>query len=708
MNFHRPPVFRLLCLLALLPAAGLHAAEPTAPVEPAGLEIVWDPYGIAHVFAPNEAALFFGYGFAQMHSHGDLVLKLYGESRGRAAEYWGKDYIANDRWVRTHDVAGRAERWLAEQTPAFRTNLEAFAAGMNAYAARHPEALDAERARALPITAADVIGHFHRIVHFSYLSSFARVRAAAQDYEPVMGGIESNAWAITPARTDGHETILLMNPHLPWRDWYTYYEIRLTAPGIDLYGASQIGFPVLRFCFSDTHGFTQTVNGINAADLYALTLTEDGEKWILDGTPHSFETREEILRVRQPDGTLEDEPLTVRHSIHGPVVWDEDGLTLALRVAALDRPHLIEQYWQMALAPDFEAYQAQLRRLEVPTFNITYADREGNVMYLFNGTLPRRPEGDWDWTGIVPGDTRATLWTDYHPYEDLPKVINPPTGWVQNTNDPPWTSTWPRALDPDAFPAYTAGREHTFRSTRSLRFLTDPTPLTFERVTTLQGDTRLEGADRLLPPLAAAVATHPSPEAIEALTVLLAWDRHVEPESTGAVLYANWAGRVMGNVFNDRSQLALQQDPANPFETPGGLADPAAAVDHLVAAATEVRERHGRLDIPWGEVHRIRRGPHDLPARGSSGGLGSFHVNNFGPPGDDHTREVTFGETFAAIIAWGPDGLRANLRLSYGNASQPGSPHAHDQIPHLADRTFRELQRDRAHLEAHATRHDRF
>ncbi|MCC5842012.1 MAG: penicillin acylase family protein [Opitutales bacterium] len=694
------PALLAACLLALTPSARADV--------PAGLEILWDPFGIAHVYAPDEAALFFGYGFAQMHSHGDLVLKLYGESRGRAAEYWGREYIRNDRWVRTHDVAGRAARWLEEQTPAFRANLEAFAAGMNAYADRHPEALDAERQRALPITAADVIGHFHRIVHFSYLSSFARVRAAVQDYEPAMGGIESNAWALAPARTGGIETILLMNPHLPWRDWFTYYEIRLTAPGIDLYGASQIGFPVLRFCFSDTHGFTQTVNGINAADLYALTLTDDGQSWLYDGEARPFETREETLRVRQPDGSLTEEILPVRHSIHGPVVWDDDGLTLALRVAALDRPHLIEQYWQMALAPDFEAYQAQVRRLEVPTFNITYADREGNVMYLYNGTLPKRPPGDWDWTGIVPGDTSATLWTEYHPYEDLPKVINPPTGWVQNTNDPPWTSTWPRILDPDTFPSYTAGREHTFRSTRSLRFLTDPEPLTFDRVRHLQGDSRLEGADRLLPPLAAAVAVHSSPEAVDALNVLLRWDRRVDPQSGGAVLYANWVARLMGTTFNDRSQLALAQDPADPFTTPGGLADPAHAVRELLAAAAETRTRHGALDVPWGDVHRIRRGPHDLPARGSSGGLGSFHVNNYGPPGDDHTREVVFGDTFVAIVGWSDEGLRADLRLSYGNASQPGSPHAHDQVELLARNTFRSLIRSRAYLESHHTRRDQF
>ena len=693
-------LLRLLLALFTLGLAALSAKEA---------EILWDAKGVPHIYAEDQRSLFAGYGFAQMHSHGNLVLKLYGESRGRSAEYWGKDYLENDRWVRLNEVPERAARWLEQQDPAFRRNLEAFATGINTYAERHPEALDPERRRVLPITAADVIGHFHRIVHFSYFITAAGAEAIGKGRAAPAVAALSNAMALAPARTGGG-TLLLMNPHLPWRDWYTYYETHLVAPGINLYGASQIGFPVLRFCFSATHGFTQTVNNLDGADLYRLSPLGSG--YLYDGVEKPWETRSTILKIRQPDGTFAEETLTTRSSLHGPVVYDKDGVTLALRVAALDRPHLIKQYWDMALAPDFTAYQTAVRQLQVPTFNITYADRAGNVMYLYNGTLPRRPAGKYDWANIVPGDTSATLWTAYHSYEELPKVINPPTGWVQNTNDPPWSSTWPSVLNPDDFPSYTAGRTHTFRTTRALRLLTKPGPLDRVGLERLQLDTHLEGADRLLPDLFAAAEAAPassnSPEVAEAIALLRAWDRTVEPTSTGGVLYAAWINKLMGPTYNDRKNLAVAQTVADPFATPRGLADPNTALTMLADAARDVKKAYGRLDPPWGEVHRLRRGEVDLPARGASGGLGSFHVVDYGPPDKNGQRAATRGDTFVAVVEWSKAGeLKADVRLSYGNSSQPGSPHATDQLADLAAGRFRPAKVDRAQIEPEVERRDR-
>ena len=100
-----------------------------------GVEILWDKFGVAHVYAKNAEGLFFGYGYASMQSHGDLILKLYGESRGRSAEYWGPGTndanLKLDRWVRTNGVPERGEQWYRQQTPEFRKNLDAWAAGMN-------------------------------------------------------------------------------------------------------------------------------------------------------------------------------------------------------------------------------------------------------------------------------------------------------------------------------------------------------------------------------------------------------------------------------------------------------------------------------------------------------------------------------------------------------------------------------------------------
>lgn len=700
----------------------LFAGPLLVSAAPRGIEILWDKFGVAHVYARDFEGVMFGYGYAQMQSHGNLVLKLYGESRGRAAEFFGEkdpepafaggtDNLANDRWVQLNDAPERAQQWFDAQTPEFQRGLTAFADGMNAYAERHPDALDPARRRVLPITPVDPLLHVHRIVHFAYLSSMSRVEAAAKSQRAgeINDTRESNAWAIAPTRSASGKSLLLMNPHLPFGDWYTYYETHLVAPaaGINLYGSSQIGFPMLRFVFSDFLGFTQTVNSIDASDLYRLTLKDGG--YVFDGAVKPFETTTKTLKVRQSDGSLREEPLVVRKSIHGPVVWDRDGVTLAIRTAALDRPYLIEQYWKMALARSFADYEAQLRRLQVPTFNITYADREGHIMYFYNGTLPKRPSGDLKtWAGIVPGDTSATLWTDIHPYEELPKVTDPSTGWVQNTNNPPWLGTYPATLDPKAFPPYLADTSLSFRTMSSLRMLHENTSVTWDEFVADKHSTHLELADRVLDDLIAAAEQHGTPRAREAAVVLRAWDRRTENDSRGALLFEAFAKKFLGPALTNRSGFAVAADWTQPFTTPRGLKDSAKAVAQLDEAAAETLQKYGALDAAWGDFRRYVIGDIDLPGNGADGNLGAFRVMRYAPVSKGAAQQkAVFGDTFVALVEFG-DPVRAQVLTSYGNSSQPGSPHATDQLPLLSGKQLRPALLDRAAIEAALEHRDVF
>ena len=722
LMIHRPAFWRVFALAVIVVSAFVRVSAASST----GVEVLWDKFGVPHVYAPDLEGVFFGYGYAQMQSHGDLVLKLYGESRGRAAEYFGEksadpvilggtDNLENDRWVQLNEAPERAVQWFEAQTADYKKYLTAFAAGMNAYAERHGDKLAPDRKRVLPITPVDPLLHVHRIVNFAYLSSMSQVKAAAKaalgqgSGAAAVGSGESNAWAIAPARTANGKTLMLMNPHLPWADWYTYYEAQLNAPGVSLYGSSQIGFPMLRFVFSDILGFTQTVNSIDASDLYQLTLSADGKSYLFDGTPHPFESREKTLKIRQPDGTLREERLLLRKSIHGPVVWDEGGLTLAIRTAGLDRPYGIEQYWKMAMAHSFAEYQAQVARLQVPTFNITYADRAGHIMYLYNGTLPKRATGDRKfWAGIVPGDTSATLWTDIHPYKDLPKVIDPPTGWVQNTNNPPWSTTFPATLDPKDYPSYVAETSLSFRAMTSLRMLHEDPALTWENFIANKHSTHLELADRVLDELVAAAEAHGTPLAKQAAKVLQAWDRRAESDSRGALLFEAFALKLLGPALANRSGFAVAEDWHQPFTTPRGLKDPAKAAAQLDEAAAETLKRYGSLDAPWGEFRRFALGQTDLPGNGADGNLGAFRVMRYSPATKGAAAQrAVFGDTFFALVEFG-DPLRAQVLTSYGNSSQPGSTHHDDQLPLLAAKQTRPALLKRAEVEANLESIDRF
>ena len=112
-----------------------------AAVPEKGTEILWDTYGIPHIFAPDHPSLFYAYGYAQMEAHAELLVRLYAQARGRGAEFYGDAHLASDRWVRTTGIPQRARQWAAQQTPEFGDLIRAFSAGLNAWAGKHADVL---------------------------------------------------------------------------------------------------------------------------------------------------------------------------------------------------------------------------------------------------------------------------------------------------------------------------------------------------------------------------------------------------------------------------------------------------------------------------------------------------------------------------------------------------------------------------------------
>ncbi|MBI3471861.1 MAG: acylase, partial [Candidatus Solibacter usitatus] len=522
----------------------LAAALSAAPAPKT--EILWDTYGVPHIFAADDESLFRAFGWAQAESHGNLILRLYGQARGRGAEYWGEKYAEDDRWVRLNGVPARARQWVERQPAPFRPNLDAFAAGINAYVKENPGRIGEDVKVVLPVDAIDVLAHVQRVIHFSFVTRRLGAPELQRMWQPEPPG--SNAWAIGPKRAAGGKAMLLGNPHLPWSDFFLFYESQLTAPGVNAYGAALVGFPVLGIAFNDSLGWTHTVNTYDGQDHYELTLADGGYRF--DGQVRPFETEEQILKVKgKPD-----EKLVVRRSVHGPVLTERAGKALALRVAGLDQPGLCQQWWDMARARSLEEFTTALRRLQIPMFTVMYADRDGHILHLFGGRTPVRPRGDWNyWSRSVPGDTTATLWTSTHPYEDLPRVLDPPSGWLQNANDPPWTTTFPAVLDPNKFPPYMAPRAMPFRPQRSARMLDEDPSITFDEMVLYKHSTRMEMADRILDDLIRAAREHGNDDARRAAATLAAWDRSARADSRGAVLFESfvreWLTRTRGKMF---------------------------------------------------------------------------------------------------------------------------------------------------------------
>jgi len=693
-----------------VPAAAILLLSACGPGGPDTNEILWDTWGVPHIYGVTDQDVFRGQGWAQMESHGDLILRLYGEARGRAAEYWGEAYVDSDRFVRTMGIPTRGAEWLAGESDEMRGNLEAFAAGMNAYAAAHPDLIDDEVEVVLPVTAADILSHSNRGIHFTFITNAGVTRQAnralssrtatgsfpiEESQQQRASRLGSNTWAVGPTRSASGNAMLLSNPHLPWEGLFTLWETHLVAPGVDVYGTTLVGVPGIVIGFNDRLGWSHTVNTYDGADLFRIELEGDGYRF--GEEVRDFETREETILIKQDDGMMRVEPLTVRASLHGPLIADDGGHAIALRVAGLEKAGVVGQWWDMARAGSLEEFESILARLQIPMFNVMYADADGHTLYLFGGSVPERSMGDVaTWAGVVDGGDPSTLWTTYHSYDELPRIVDPADGWMQNANDPPWTSTVPQTLSPGDFPAYLSPTGMAPRPQRSANILRADDSITFDELVEYKHNTVMENALRIVDELVDGARASGHPVAMEAADVLAAWDRTSDADSRGGLLFEAWIARWLRSGTNWSTPWSAEA----PADTPDGLADPAGAVRLLVEAAADVRAERGALDTPWGDVHRARRNGHDVPVSGGPGyPHGVFRVAVFQPM-EDGSRQVVHGDTYYSVAEFTPDGVNARVLLAYGNATQPHSPHNGDQLDLYSRQEMRIPWRTRAEIEA--------
>jgi len=683
------------CFIALLVSAASVLTLSGAPAKPS--EILWDRYGVAHIFAPDHTSLFYAYGYAQMEAHSALLIRLYQQSRGRAAEFYGEQYLESDKWVRVNGITARAKQWAVQQSPEFAPLLVAFADGLNAWGKEHNRELSEVERAAFPFTAQDVLAHGLRVIHYDWLTNARTVATRIRRDDADVHG--SNEWAIAPSHSANGHAMLMSNSHLQWSDIHTYFEVQLTAPGVTSYGVVWVGVPVLRQCFTDYLGWTQTTNRPNGADLYRLVLRDGG--YVLDGKVREFEAAQEEIKVRQKDGSLRVQPLAIRRSAHGPVVAERDGSAFALRVAALDRPRWFEQFWKMGLARNFEEFQIALHMQQLPLFNTAYADRDGHIMYLYNASVPVRPRGDYAfWSGVVPGDRSELIW-DYSkvvPYDGLPKVIDPPSGWVQNSNDTPWTSAYPRLLDPANFAPYIAPAIGiTQRAQRGTRILSTKQKMTFDDVKAGKLSTHVETADQFADDLITAARSVGNERAKRAADVLAQWDRAADNESDGTLLFYRFL-LAAGTGFSSIGGYSVPSDERRPLDTPRGFKDPARAVQALDKAAADLEKQYGTLHVKWGDVVRLRRGTTDLSGNGAPSLMGAIRTADLAPFVDGRT-EVIGGDTFYAVVEFS-NPIHAEALLGYGNWSKPGSKHVEDQLPLFSKKQMRPVWKARSQIEA--------
>ena len=404
---------------------------------------------------------------------------------------------------------------------------------------------------------------------------------------------------------------------------------------MSLYGATLIGFPVLVLGANQRLGWTLTANVQPGATVYDVQETAGGYRF--DRADCPFELREESVLVRMSGG-LERRRWTVRHTRHG-LVLSPANRCLALRLTGLDQPRTLHQWWSMACAMDLPAFEAALAQMQVPAFSVIYADADGHILYFSGGLVPVWP------TGVAPasdrpapGDRSETLWTDIHRFSDLPRLLDPESGWLQNANDPPWSATANGGLSPDDFPAYMAPRGPiSLRAQWSIRYLRRVEAMSLEDLIRAGMSLHAELADRVIDTLLAACSLRGGNSLTEAARILATWDRTTHADSLGGVLFAAWLARMGPEMFAESWQEEA------PFETPRGLADPEGATDILEAAYDDLIARFGRADMPWGAYFVMTTSGRETGACGGDIPLGVFRELWFDDAADG--RKVARGGT---------------------------------------------------------------
>ena len=682
------------------------AMDAPAAVDPAPIlakaasydaEIKRDEYGIPHISGPRDADVAFGLGFAHSEDDFSTIQNVAIATRGTLAASQGKKAAITDYLVRLMGVWDAVNANYAKLPADVRKVLEGYAEGVNFYAVKHPDEVEPGF---LPFTGKDVAAGFVFKTPFFYgldktlIAVFeGRIggkskELSKQEKDAFLPGaatlpIGSNGVAVAPSRSDDGVTRLLVNSHQPYAGPVAWYEAELdSGEGWHVSGGFFPGSPFMLHGHNENLGWANTVNEPDLVDIYRLTINPDNEnQYLLDGKWRDFEKETAEIKVDLWGPFWWTVERDVLRSEHGPVLKTPNGY-FAVRFAGMGEYRQVEQYYRLDKAKTLDQFLDALRLQALPSINYVYADRDGNIAYIYNGQFPERKPG-FDWKGVLPGDRSDLIWHSYVPFDKIPKYINPESGVLFNANNTPFRATTPSSdLDPSAFPDWMGIQ--TDMTNRAYRmeetFGSDP-QITREEFRTYKFDVTYSEKSEMAKLLKQVLSVDPGDDSdlAEAQDILRRWDMRATKDSRGAALAILMAEPVV--------HARIVKEP---------VPDP---MDTLHDAIKRLKEHFGRLDPEWGEVNRIIRGNVDLPVAGGPDLLRAIYAKKL----DDGRLKAVGGDTLFMFVEWDKDGKVSSRNVSqFGSAmTRPSSPHYADQTPLYASEEMRpELFTD-AELEGH-------
>ena len=683
-----------------------------------------DEWGVAHLFGETDESTLFGAGYAQAEDYFWQLEDTTIQALGRYSEIRGKEGLKTDLLVRSFEIARRSRDDFSKLPPEHQKLLQAFALGVNHFLAAQdkvkPRLLN--RLEAWHVLAIDR----YLMLTMTFGGSGARkpnpqdaglslqnqaipkyswdwVDPPSQLESATAAAIGSNSWAISPQRTRSGEAMLFINPHQPWYGIGQFYEMHLhSKETIRFSGACFFGNPIPVLGHNEFLGWAYTVNQPDVADSWKIEFSHpsDSLKYRFGAGYRQAEEWSEPIAVLE-NGILKQQTVTFRKTEVGPVMSANGQQAVVARIARLFDVGRLDQAIEMVRAKNFEEWRAAFSRCAIPMFNVTYADRDGNIFYAYNGAVPIREER-FNWTRTVDGSDPATQWKGIHNFDDLPQVLNPKSGYVQNCNGSPFVTTDSDNPSPDQFPNYMV-RDHDIdrrRSKLARELLSNAKGVGFEWYQDLCFDTTLywpkaekENWQRSFAQLKTSdpeIATRLQPY----IDALVNWDGKADKESSEALLCISWYEELFGTSQSENMKREYAGNPKKQLIALGNV-------------ARRLTEIHGDWKKPWGEVHRLQRTAYSadtmeagvslLPfaksqaCAGAPGPLGVVFTI-YSTPSVPYLRPQRFavvGASYMSAVAFGKK-VRAVSLVPFGASGSPRSPHFRDQANLLANQKFKQ------------------
>jgi acyl-homoserine lactone acylase PvdQ len=712
----------LVLLAAVMSAAPRHLPNPELvrlEREAQNVTITRDTWGIPHVHGKTDADAVFGLVYAQAEDDFNRVETNFINSQGRLAEAEGEAEIYRDLRMKLFINPDSLKADYARSPDWLRALMNAWADGLNFYLAKHPDVKPRVIAHfepwmALSFSEGSIGGDIER-VNLNQLEAFYGNTTRGEDKSSDVDGdgpnepTGSNGVAIAPSNTVAHHSLLLINPHT---SFFFRAEVKVESDeGLNAYGAVTWGQFFVYQGFNERAGWMHTSSGVDAIDEYLETIVKKGDKLFYKYGAEERPVVVSTIVVPYKAATgMASKQFTVYRTHHGPIIREQNGKWVAIRLME-DPVKALTQSYTRTKARDYKTFKQSMELHTNSSNNTIYADADGNIAYFHGNFIPRR-NPRFDWTKPVDGSDTATEWHGLLSVDETPKLLNPASGWLYNSNNWPWSAAGPSSPKRADYPAYVeTGREESARGYHALRVLSNRKDFTIERLRAAAYDSYLPAFERLIPSLLSAYDGLPATDPLKTkladqIALLRAWDYRWAVASVPTSLAVFWGEELTRRVGAEARRAGISAD-----DYIIDKATPAERVQALAAASDKLAADFGAWKTPWGDINRFQRltgdivqpfndaGP-SIPVGFTSSRWGS--LASFGARPYKGTKKWygTSGNSFVAVVEFG-DSVRAIAVTAGGESGHPSSQHFNDEAQRYATGNLREVYFYPSQLEAH-------